>query len=140
MRKYISTREKILIATVLLISAYVLSYLSGILFHIPPSYHLVAEANIASLSNAINFFAKQQGRYPLLLDELLEKPADISDTSWPKGGYLKDSKMLYDPWGRKFIYECVINSFTITSYGSDGKQGGDGQDRDISYYVISCDG
>lgn len=131
MQKYIRTRDKILIIAVLLLFAHVLSYLSGVLFPISSHYQLVAQVNMKSLSCAIVNFRSEQSRLPLSLDELLEKNSVIGYMQWPNGKYLKNSEMLYDPWGRMFIYEFSTNGFSLTSYGNDGKKGGVGQDSDV---------
>jgi len=43
-----------------------------------------------------------------------------------------------DGWGRPLIYQVDGDSFTLTSYGRDGKPGGEGDDADelVKYKVV----
>jgi type II secretion system protein G len=42
-------------------------------------------------------------------------------------------KLPLDAWGHPFVYESDGNTFTLVSYGRDGKPGGEGTDADIVY-------
>jgi type II secretion system protein G len=53
-------------------------------------------------------------------------------TNYSPEGYIKKDSDLKDARGRKFIYESDGEKFIITSYGHDGKVGGDGLDEDIT--------
>lgn len=86
------------------------------------------KASIANISTQIDLFRIQQGRYPNSLDELVNKPSDAK--TWG-GGYMKNGVPL-DGWSNKFIYKLDASSFTILSYGADGKEGGDDINKDIS--------
>ncbi len=57
-----------------------------------------------------------------------------------RGGYISDPKVLEDGWGRKFKYFCpgkpypgskIKRPYDLASYGRDGREGGEGLDRDI---------
>ena len=47
-------------------------------------------------------------------------------------GQLDDEKRLHDGWGRPLRLEGTLESWSITSRGRDGREGGRGADRDIS--------
>ena len=43
----------------------------------------------------------------------------------------KKSEKLIDPWGKKYKYKLSKGIYTITSYGKDGRKGGQDYDADI---------
>ena len=49
---------------------------------------------------------------------------------YQEGGYLK--KVPDDPWGNPYVYRNSNGRITITSYGPDGEEGGEGVNADIS--------
>ena len=94
----------------------------------------IARAKMANIESAIGRFFIDCGQYPDLLDDLLEAPGEFEDEEKWRGPYLKKSELL-DPWDEPYIYEeeGEINpgSFDLISYGADGQQGGEGDDKDI---------
>jgi len=92
----------------------------------------IARAKMANIESAIGRFYIDCGRYPGKLDELVEKPSEL-EGKW-KGPYLKRSDLL-DPWENPYVYEeeGAVNpgSFDLISYGADGQQGGEGDNKDI---------
>ena len=65
------------------------------------------------------------------LDALVSKPADGSCKDYDPNGYLK--KVPKDPWGMNFIYESQDGrKYILKSLGGDKKEGGEGNDKDIS--------
>ena len=96
----------------------------------------VATAQIESLVTALELFRIDVGRYPTPaegLDALVNKTGNIP--GW-MGPYLAKPALPADPWGRPYIYEIGTVSdaagFRIRSYGGDGKEGGTGEDADVS--------
>ena len=71
------------------------------------------EANIAS---ALDLYEIDNGKYPASIDDLMKREG--------RGPYLK--KQPIDPWGNRYIYQCVEagTSYTLKSYGADGVEGG----------------
>ncbi len=91
-----------------------------------------ASVQIESLVTAVELFRIDVGRYPAPgegLDVLVKKSGDIPGWSGP---YLAKAAVPPDPWGRPYIYEDSGDSFRIRSLGGDGKEGGTGEDADIS--------
>ena len=43
----------------------------------------------------------------------------------------RDDPRFFDPWRRPYLYRLDADSFSIGSYGADGKPGGDGVDQDV---------
>jgi general secretion pathway protein G len=93
-----------------------------------------AKADISTLTSAVKSFELDCGRPPTTsegLDALSVAPTKNKD--W-KGPYLSRRPPL-DPWGHRYDYAAGADgprSFTITSYGSDGAPGGNGEAADIA--------
>ncbi len=92
-----------------------------------------AQLQLDTLAANIETFSSDVGRYPTQkegLEALVTQPASVEGWTGP---YLRDSKMLNDPWGRPIIYtvDSDRHTFVVESLGADGKQGGDGVDRDL---------
>ena len=95
-----------------------------------------ASVQIESLVTSVELFRIDVGRYPTAAEglEALVKPTG-NIKGWT-GPYLAKPEMPADPWGRPYVYETGGESgaagFRIKSYGGDGKEGGTGEDADIS--------
>lgn len=94
-----------------------------------------AKAQIEGFGRALDAYRLDIGHYPdssLGLNALVTRPA--SESKW-NGPYLQKAVPL-DPWGKPYIYRKPSTSgqdFDLLSYGQDGRQGGDGDNADISY-------
>ncbi len=93
-----------------------------------------AQLQINQLSNAVQLFYIDMGRYPSGsegLAVLISAPAGTSD--W-QGPYLEKAEGLVDPWGRDYVYgePGTDGHFAIISLGRDGTRGGSGEDADLS--------
>lgn len=74
----------------------------------------------------------QQGQAPpQSLRDLTPELEDLSRQI--HGGILIRNGNLVDGWGRPFLYSAQGTSFTLKSYGRDGKPGGTGFDRDLDH-------
>lgn len=86
------------------------------------------QAEIATISNALQLFYTEADRYPDN-DEglaLLKKPS----AAHPNGLLQGD---LLDPWGHAYVYVYpgLHRAFDLCSYGANGQEGGTGTDADI---------
>jgi general secretion pathway protein G len=93
-----------------------------------------AQADLATISNMLETFRIDCGRYPTGdegLDALNEEPADVEN--W-KGPYPR-KPIAQDPWNRVYVYEYPgpndEDSYYLYSLGKDGVEGGEGENRDI---------
>lgn len=69
------------------------------------------------------------------LDALVAKPTSGPDcTNYPPSGFIQGGKLPVDPWGNAYIYLSPDDgkSYTIMSFGTDKKEGGEGSAKDIS--------
>jgi len=92
-----------------------------------------ARAQIRNIDSALELFFIDNGRYPS--DEEGLRVLAIQSESLPQwnGPYLKGADVLRDPWGNPYLYAAAKDDrgFAVRSLGRDGKEGGDGEDRDL---------
>ena len=87
-----------------------------------------ALSQISSLEAALDTYRLDVGEYPGSLEGLRE---NITGRAAWNGPYLRRDVPL-DPWGNEYVYGSNGREFTLSSYGPDGEQGGEGDDADIS--------
>jgi general secretion pathway protein G len=92
-----------------------------------------AKVQIEDLSQTMDMYKLDVGSYPTSeqgLNALVENPGDVQ--RW-NGPYLKKAKIPVDPWNNEYRYTSPgeHGKFDIVSLGADGKEGGEGEDRDI---------
>jgi len=124
----------------LLVVIVIISLLAGwvapnLFKHLGKAKRDIAKAKIANIEGALLRFYADCERYPDQsegLDVLVVAPGDLEE-KW-NGPYMKRSE-LNDPWGNPYNYieegERNPGSFDIFSYGSDGQEGGEGDNEDI---------
>jgi general secretion pathway protein G len=86
-----------------------------------------------ALSAAVDAFLIDMGRLPSTeegLKGLLEAPAGAQEWAGP---YIQKQSSLVDPWGRPYLFRAPgqKREFDVYTLGSDGKEGGDGDAKDI---------
>ena len=92
-----------------------------------------AYAQIELFGTALDSFRLDVGRYPTTsegLQALITMPSGVE--SW-NGPYLRKSEIPLDPWKNPYYYESPGNhgDYDLYSYGADGTEGGEGENRDI---------
>ena len=91
---------------------------------------------VRQLGSILDTFKLQCGFYPLTdqgLDALVHKPAGGRECkNYDPQGYVKDGKVPKDSWDNDFQYFSDGNTYEIKSLGADGKEGGEGFDKDLS--------
>ena len=106
-----------------------------VLGYLAESRTKTAKLQIESLSASLDLFYLDTGRYPTTsegLGALTERPADV--TIW-NGPYLKGGRVPLGPWGSHYQYRSPVDHmppYEISSFGSDGREGGTGDAADIS--------
>ena len=123
------------LVVILLISLLAVLLVPRFIETVPEAKRKIAKAQIATVEQLLSQFMIHCGRYPTQaegLNALRTAPAGLGE-KW-KGPYGKESD-LKDPWGNPFAYKKPgsknPNSFDIISYGTDGQQGGEGDNADI---------
>ena len=92
-----------------------------------------AAAQLDGLGKALDSYRLDTGHYPTNeqgLGALWVKPAD--EPRW-WGPYLKKAPPK-DPWGREYLYKAPgeHGDYDLSSLGKDGREGGEGEDQDIT--------
>lgn len=97
-----------------------------------------ARAQVQSIKNVLNSYYMDNSCYPTTeqgLKALAEKPSIPPVPETWDGPYLEDKKIPRDPWGEelRYISPGVHNPdrYDLYSFGSDKKEGGEGNDADI---------
>lgn len=109
------------------------------LYHqIKPAKQSTARAQIENFATALDSFFINMNRYPTTqegLEVLRIEPE--GDEKW-KGPYLK-KEIPKDPWGNPFVYLSPGRNggYEIVSFGSDGREGGEEDDADITSWESS---
>ena len=93
----------------------------------------VAKTKIEQIGGQLELFKLDVGRYPSTqegLGALLAAPAGVANWNGP---YVRDPKILKDPWSRDFVYRSPAEKggYDLISLGADGKEGGDGDNKDV---------
>lgn len=94
-----------------------------------------AKSDIQAISNALNLYKLDNYTYPSTdqgLQALVTKPAGSPEAkNWNPEGYL--SKLPKDGWGNEYQYISpgAHGRFDLYSFGADGREGGEGVDKDI---------
>ena len=89
-----------------------------------------AKIRIQQLVGQIEIYKLEVGRYPDSLQSLVKQPSGVD--RW-NGPYAKDAD-LKDAWGNdyRFTVPGTSKAFDLISLGADNKEGGDGENRDVS--------
>jgi general secretion pathway protein G len=90
--------------------------------------HDAALSQISAIGSALATHRLDVGQYPDELEGLMENTTGRS--TWD-GPYLNKEVPL-DPWGNEYQYSSTGSSYTLISYGADGRAGGEGNDADVS--------
>ncbi len=103
--------------------------------HLIKANQTAAQLKVAELDQAVELFKMEGKKYPERLEDLVRRPSDFYGT-WPEYGFLKPPVVPRDPWGNEFVYRRLARGgpapYEILSYGADGREGGEGEDRDLS--------
>ena len=93
-----------------------------------------ARVEIGQIAQALDLYKLEVGRYPTTqegLQAMIQAPAGVSNWNGP---YWKKTTLPKDPWGNdyKYVSPGTSGPYEIISLGADGKEGGEGVNKDIS--------
>jgi len=100
----------------------------------------VAETQLSNIANALDLYRLDNSQYPSTqqgLEALVEEPSGSPEPkNWNPEGYL--NSVPEDPWGNEYQYISPGSEgpYDLFSYGADGREGGDGDDADISVWNV----
>ncbi len=102
-----------------------------------------AQSDIAVIEGLLDHFYLDLGRYPTTEEGLrvLYSPTEQDKEKW-RGPYSK-KPISKDPWGNPYVYENPgthsSQPYEVTSFGKDGKEGGDGDNADITSWADAAE-
>lgn len=93
-----------------------------------------AKIEIGQIGQALDLYKLETGRYPSSSDGLQALVTAPGGASNWNGPYWKKSQIPKDPWGNDYRYTSPgqKGAYDILSLGADGKEGGEGANKDIS--------
>jgi hypothetical protein len=92
----------------------------------PVPLHARVQAQIATLGEIAQQFRAKHGAYP-------------DRATWKRTTEEPDLRY-FDPWSSPYRYELTMDGgVTIGTFGGDGKEGGSGEDEDISVHFAPAD-
>lgn len=106
--------------------------------HVGAAKQATARSQIELLVAALEAYRLDNGRYPTTeqgLEALRREPLlEPRPRNW-RGPYLRKEVPL-DPWKNPYVYRspgvASGTGFDLLSYGADGREGGEGEDADIT--------
>lgn len=98
----------------------------------------VGELRLQNLIATLDLYYLDMGQYPTTeegLPALVRRPE--GGTRWA-GPYLRDEKMLTDPWGEPFLYRAPgeHGPYDLYTYGADKKEGGTADNSDLVSWIV----
>jgi general secretion pathway protein G len=94
-----------------------------------------AKLEIDQIGQSLDLYKLEIGKYPTSQEGLAALVTAPSGTTNWNGPYLKKTTVPKDPWGNEYKYVSPGDQnrpYDIISFGSDGKEGGDGDGKDIT--------
>jgi len=93
-----------------------------------------AKIEIGQIGQALDLYKLEIGKYPTTQEGLQALITAPSGTDRWNGPYWKNKAIPKDPWGNEYRYTAPgqHGPFDIVSLGADGKEGGEGADKDVT--------
>src|ERR1043165_6950991 len=93
-----------------------------------------AKIEIGQIAQTLDLFKLEVGRYPTsqrCLQPLISAPPGVTNGNGP---YWKKTEVPKDPWGNEYKYSAPgqHGAYDLISLGADGKEGGEGPNKDIT--------
>ena len=94
----------------------------------------IAKSQMQDIMGALDLYKLDTGKFPTGNDglkALMQAPSGV--TNW-NGPYVRKAEQLKDAWNNDWIYRAPGTDnrpFEILSLGADGREGGEGADKDI---------
>jgi len=93
-----------------------------------------AKLQVEEFGASLDLFKLETGRYPTSqegLQALVQAPSGL--TGW-NGPYLKKKAVPKDPWGNDYRYVSPgqHGPYDLSSLGADNRDGGDGENKDLT--------
>lgn len=98
-----------------------------------PAKQSAAKAQMENFTTALDNFFIDVGRFPNMQEGLSILRNNTQQLKGWQGPYLK-KELPKDPWGNPYVYRSPGRNgpYELISYGADGKEGGEGENKDIT--------
>ncbi len=83
---------------------------------------------MGQIATSLSMYYQDCGKYPPAIENLTT--ADAACSNWGPDPYMK--KVPPDAWSNVFSYDSGGGTYNLKSFGADGKEGGDGKNKDIT--------
>lgn len=96
----------------------------------------IAKAQLSDIGAALDLYKLDVGKYPTQSDGLKALITSTGVANW-NGPYVRKAEQIKDPWSTDVVYKtpgAENRPFDLISLGADGKEGGDGVNKDIVSY------
>lgn len=126
-RRAFTLLEIIVVVTIIALLATMVA--PKLLQNIWKSKQRVAKSEVASIAQQLQLY---------LADNGMTKPSDELELTVLVPDYLNSNDDLNDPWDRPYLLVVpgADNAdFDIISYGGDGQEGGEGEDKDVNHNI-----
>ena len=93
-----------------------------------------AKVQVDRLAGVLDLYRLETGSYPSQEEGLaILYDAPVNAANW-NGPYIRNRDSLTDPWGNPYGYRYPgeHGEFDLYSLGADGREGGDGENQDIT--------
>jgi general secretion pathway protein G len=100
------------------------------------------KGDLNTLKTALQTYKIENGNYPTTeqgLQALIHRPtSEPVPMNYPSSGYLGSSALPKDPWKRDYIYVYPgrHGDFDLYTLGNDGREGGEGENKDIGTWNL----
>ena len=100
------------------------------------------KGDIGTLKTALQTYKIDNGYYPTTeqgLQALVQRPtSEPIPQNYPSSGYLGSTSVPKDPWKRDYIYIYPgrHGDFDLYTLGGDGREGGEGENKDIGTWNL----
>ena len=96
----------------------------------------LTKARISGLGGTLDLYKLDVGKYPTQQEGLKALLTSTGAANW-NGPYVRKAEQIKDPWSTDIVYKAPgadSRPFDLVSLGADGKEGGDGPNKDVTNY------
>ena len=94
----------------------------------------LTKARISGLGGTLDLYKLDVGKYPTQQEGLKALITSTGAANW-NGPYMRKAEQIKDPWSTDIVYKAPGGDnrpFDLISLGADGKEGGDGPNKDVT--------
>lgn len=122
-----------IIAVIILLGVIIAVFGGGIFSQVEGAKAKLNVAKMDTVAQKLSLYKLQFGKYPAQLKDLVEPSSEVKDSGELFTPLLGEEDLL-DVWKNPYLYKTENNrrSFELSTYGEDGKSGGEGAAQDVT--------